>query len=72
MQKYAIPNREENQMDYITVKDVSLKLKKTVILQDINISFEAGQIHGLIGRNGSGKTMLMKCICGFVRPGIRE
>lgn len=25
-------------------------------------------MHGIIGRNGSGKTMLMKCICGFVHP----
>ena len=32
------------------------------------MQFEKGRIHGLIGRNGSGKTMLMKCICGFVRP----
>lgn len=36
------------------------------MLNDVNISFEKGKIHGLIGRNGSGKTMLMKCICGFV------
>ena len=34
----------------------------------INVSFEEGKIHGLIGRNGSGKTMLMKCICGFIKP----
>lgn len=36
------------------------------VLNDVNISFEKGKIHGLIGRNGSGKTILMKCICGFV------
>ncbi|MCQ2418104.1 MAG: ATP-binding cassette domain-containing protein [Oscillospiraceae bacterium] len=35
---------------------------------NVDIQFNKGKIHGLIGRNGSGKTMLMKCICGFVRP----
>ena len=37
-------------------------------MNDVTVSLEAGKIHGLIGRNGSGKTMLMKCICGFIRP----
>ena len=52
----------------INIQDVSLTIKKTEILKKINIGFENGKIHGLIGRNGSGKTMLMKCICGFVKP----
>lgn len=41
---------------------------KNEILKDVSMCFEQGKIHGLIGRNGSGKTMLMKCICGFVKP----
>lgn len=52
----------------IQVNHVSLTIKKTKILRDISATFEDGKIHGLIGRNGSGKTMLMKCICGFVKP----
>lgn len=52
----------------ISVKGISLKIKKDTILSDVNLELERGMIHGLIGRNGSGKTMLMKCICGFVRP----
>ena len=52
----------------ITVNYVSLKIKKDMILQDINVEFDDGKIHGIIGRNGSGKTMLMKCICGFIKP----
>lgn len=52
----------------ISVKNASLKIGKTQILNDINVDFEEGKIHGLIGRNGSGKTMLMKCICGFIKP----
>lgn len=54
-------------MDIITIKNLTLTIKDTQILKDISISFEKGKIHGLIGRNGSGKTMLMKCICGFVK-----
>lgn len=52
----------------IIVDGVSLTIKKTEILKSVSAKFEQGGIHGLIGRNGSGKTMLMKCICGFVRP----
>lgn len=52
----------------IEVRELSLTIGKTTILNDVSVSLEAGKIHGLIGRNGSGKTMLMKCICGFVRP----
>lgn len=55
-------------MKTIEIQNLSLTIKKTEILKNINIEFEKGKIHGLIGRNGSGKTMLMKCICGFVRP----
>ena len=57
----------ENTKNIIEVRHVSLTLGKTEILKDICINFEKGKIHGLIGRNGSGKTMLMKCICGFIR-----
>lgn len=56
----------------IEVKNVSLTLNKTEILKHIDLSLEEGKIHGLIGRNGSGKTMLMKCICGFVKPSEGE
>ena len=52
----------------IEIENLSLTMKKQVILSDINLTFEKGKIHGLIGRNGSGKTMLMKCILGFIRP----
>lgn len=55
-------------MAMISVENVSLTIGNAKILQDISVSFEEGQIHGIIGRNGSGKTMLMKCICGFIRP----
>ena len=55
-------------MSIIVVRNVSLTIGKTQILKDINVELDEGKIHGLIGRNGSGKTMLMKCICGFIKP----
>lgn len=55
-----------NKMKCIEVEHLTKKYGEVNVLQDVNISFESGMIHGLIGRNGSGKTMLMKCICGFV------
>lgn len=54
--------------DIIKVNNINLKIGNTQILKNVGISFAKGKIHGLIGRNGSGKTMLMKCICGFVKP----
>jgi len=55
--------------DYmIEVKDLTKKYGEMVVLDGINVRFENGKIYGLIGRNGSGKTMLMKCIMGFVLP----
>ena len=55
-------------MDMITIENVNLTVKKAQILRDVSAAFERGKIHGLVGRNGSGKTMLMKCICGFISP----
>lgn len=46
--------------------DVSLKFGENVLLDHINLQMAAGHIYGLVGRNGSGKTVLMKCICGFM------
>lgn len=49
----------------IRLEHVSLNLQKKQILQDVSLEVGPGEIVGLIGYNGSGKTMLMKCICGF-------
>lgn len=38
------------------------------VLKDVSHTFEKGKIHGIVGNNGSGKTVLMKCICGFLKP----
>ena len=50
----------------IEITNVTKRFGSAEVLKNVSINFEKGKIHGLIGRNGSGKTMLMKCICGFV------
>lgn len=52
----------------VQIENLSLRIKNDIILSDINLHIEKGSITGLVGRNGCGKTMLMKCITGFVRP----
>ena len=56
-----------SQEQVISVENVGLTIGKNAILRDINMEMHKGKIYGFVGRNGSGKTMLMKCICGFVR-----
>ena len=50
----------------IEIKKLVKKFGDTTVLNNINVSFSSGNVHGLIGRNGSGKTMLLKCICGMI------
>ena len=53
---------------FIQVNDIVLRFKKDILLDHVSYQCEQGKIHGIVGRNGSGKTLLMKCICGFIRP----
>ena len=50
------------------VEGVYKRFGTDTVLKDISRSFERGRIHGIVGNNGSGKTVLMKCICGFLIP----
>ncbi len=52
----------------IEIEHLNLTLSKQKILKDINIRLEPGKIYGVVGKNGSGKSMLFKCMCGFLRP----
>lgn len=56
----------------IALKNVTKKFKDQTALHDVSVSFEKGKIHGIVGRNGSGKTVLMKCICGLMHPDSGE
>lgn len=49
----------------IDIQHVHKSFRDHVVLDDVNIQMSGGNIYGIIGRNGSGKTILMKCICGF-------
>ena len=53
---------------YIKITDVNKTIKKAPILRDINLEFSGGKVYGLRGKNGSGKTMLMRAICGLITP----
>ena len=52
----------------ISVQHVFKDFKGEQVLSDVHHDFEAGLIHGIVGNNGSGKPVLMKCICGFLFP----
>lgn len=52
----------------ISVQEVYQQFNDQTVLQNVNIDFRRGEIHGIIGRNGSGKTVLLKCICGPIHP----
>lgn len=52
----------------IEICKLSKIIDNNIILNDVNMNLESGNIYGFIGRNGSGKTMLLKMICGFVNP----
>ena len=56
-------------MDYsIVLEGVCNSFNVETVLRNIHRKFESGKIHGIIGNNGSGKTVLMKCMCGFLLP----
>ena len=52
--------------------NVTKSFRKERVLKGITHSFEHGKIHGIMGFNGSGKTVMFKCICGFLRPDSGE
>ena len=51
----------------VDVRNAYKSFKETKAINNVSIHFEARKIHGLIGRNGSGKTVLLKSICGFMK-----
>ena len=52
----------------ITISKLTKRYATNDILHELNITFQASMIYGLVGPNGCGKTTLMRCICGFTRP----
>ena len=52
----------------IEIRNLNFSYKKTPVFSNINLSFPQGNIYGLLGENGVGKTTLLKLICGLLRP----
>lgn len=52
----------------LEIKNLSKTFGDNIVLQDINLTLNGGKIYGFIGRNGSGKSVLLKMICGFYTP----
>lgn len=58
--------------EIITLKNIQLKLKKTCVFQNLNFSCKQGEIIGITGANGSGKSVLFKLIAGLYSPSYGE
>ncbi|HHT20137.1 MAG TPA: ABC transporter ATP-binding protein, partial [Tissierellia bacterium] len=56
----------------IELINVSKTLNQIEVLKSITTTFESGNVYGLFGRNGSGKTMLLRCISGLIAPTVGE
>lgn len=52
----------------IKISNVDITISKTPILKNVNMTMNGGNIYGITGRNGSGKSVLLKAICGFIEP----
>ena len=52
----------------IEVKNVTKKFKGITVLEDVNLEFDSGKVYALVGRNGSGKSVFLKMLCGFYSP----
>ena len=52
----------------IKINHLSKVIKGVTVLDDINLELTSGKIYGLRGKNGSGKTMLMRLLCGLILP----
>ena len=62
------PQRASGMMQNTCVKieHVTKRFGEDIVLQEVNLSLKTGNVYGIVGNNGSGKTVLMKCICGFL------
>lgn len=54
--------------DLIRLDNLTKSFGEELVLKGITHNFEKGKIHGIMGFNGSGKTVMFKCICGFLKP----
>ena len=50
----------------VQIRQVTKRFGDDLVLKEVNLTLDYGQVYGIVGNNGSGKTVLMKCICGFL------
>lgn len=55
-------------MSYLEIQGLTKSLQGNKVLNNINLSIEKGSVCGFVGKNGSGKTMLFRAICGLIQP----
>lgn len=55
-------------MVYIEINHYTKKISKAIVLNNISIKMDKGRVYGFQGENGSGKSMLMRAICGLITP----
>ena len=58
--------KSEFQNTCVKIEHVTKRFGEDLVLKEVNLTLKVGQVYGVVGNNGSGKTVLMKCICGFV------
>lgn len=55
-------------MNTLVINQLTKTIQEHTVLNQVSLTLESGKIYGLVGRNGSGKTMLIRSISGMVRP----
>lgn len=55
-------------MNKLEAIDLEKKFKDNLIFSHVNVEFEEGKIYGIVGENGSGKTVFLKTLCGLLKP----
>ena len=58
--------KSEFQNTCVKIEHVTKRFGEDLVLKEVNLTLKVGQVNGVVGNNGSGKTVLMKCICGFL------
>ena len=64
----ALDKKEGYIMSDVIINNLKKSIKGTTVLKNINLKMQSGTIYGLRGKNGCGKTMLMRCVCGLIIP----
>lgn len=59
-------NHNSSYKNCVEITHVTKRFGEDEVLKEVNMALKAGKVYGIVGNNGSGKTVLMKCICGFL------